>query len=162
MLNGSSAMMRLLRFLSLPLLLSLLIGGARATPAWAAATEQCFQETGFCVQGQFLDYWLANGSLARNGCPIGPEHREVLEDGKEYIVQYFERVRLEYHPENSAPNDVLLGQFGRRILAESYVVARAGYEGAVAPAQPIDGQTFFAETGHNLGGRFLTYWQANG
>jgi hypothetical protein len=33
-------------------------------------------------------------------------------------VQYFERARFEHHPENSAPNDVLLGQFGRRILAE--------------------------------------------
>lgn len=33
--------------------------------------------------------------------------------------QYFERVRLEYHPRSGAPYDVLFNQFGRRILAES-------------------------------------------
>jgi hypothetical protein len=31
-------------------------------------------------------------------------------------VQYFERARFEYHPENPAPYDILLGQFGRQIL----------------------------------------------
>ena len=34
-------------------------------------------------------------------------------------MQYFEQVRFEHHPENSPPYDVLLGQFGRRILAET-------------------------------------------
>jgi hypothetical protein len=35
-------------------------------------------------------------------------------------VQYFERARFEYHPENADPQDqVLLGQFGRRILTET-------------------------------------------
>jgi hypothetical protein len=40
-----------------------------------------------------------------------------LEDGNVYTVQYFERARFEYHPENAPPYDVLLGQFGRQILA---------------------------------------------
>jgi hypothetical protein len=65
-------------------------------------------------------------------------------------VQYFERTRLEYHPENAAPNDVLLGQFGRRIH----------------PADPATtakpGARFFTETGHNVDGGFLAYWLANG
>jgi hypothetical protein len=34
-------------------------------------------------------------------------------------VQYFERTRFEYHPENAPPYDILLGQCGRRILAEA-------------------------------------------
>jgi hypothetical protein len=34
-------------------------------------------------------------------------------------VQYFERARFVYHPENASPYDILLGQFGRRVLAES-------------------------------------------
>jgi len=34
-------------------------------------------------------------------------------------VQYFERVRLEYHPENPVPYDIFLGQFGRQILADT-------------------------------------------
>jgi hypothetical protein len=139
----------------------MLSGGWFATPQVGAA-EHCFRETGFCVQGRFLEYWQANGGLERNGFPLSAERREVLEDGKEYTVQYFERVRLEYHPENAAPYDVLLGQFGRRILREEYVVDRRAYDGAVSPTEPKEGQVYFAETGHNLGGRFLAYWQANG
>jgi len=35
-------------------------------------------------------------------------------------VQYFERARFEFHPENIDPaSQVLLGQFGRRFLAET-------------------------------------------
>jgi hypothetical protein len=116
--------------------------------------QRCFAETLLCVQGRFHDYWLSNGGLERNGFPLTPERREVLEDGNEYTVQYFERVRMEYHPENAAPNDVLLGQFGRRIF-----VYRGGQ---LAPAAPLPGQVYFPETGHNLGGRFLDYWRANG
>ena len=33
-------------------------------------------------------------------------------------MQYFERARFEHHPENQPPYDILLGQFGRRILGE--------------------------------------------
>ncbi|MEO8288940.1 MAG: hypothetical protein ABI670_21200, partial [Chloroflexota bacterium] len=34
-------------------------------------------------------------------------------DGKTYLVQYFERNRLEYHPENKGtPFEVLLGLLG--------------------------------------------------
>ena len=66
--------------------------------------------------GGFLQYWQANGGLAQFGYPISEEFTETLEDGQSYIVQYFERARFEHHPENAAPYDVLLGQFGRRIL----------------------------------------------
>ena len=82
------------------------------------ATTRCFPETGECVGGRFLHYWRANGGLALYGYPLTGERRERLEDGREYVVQYFERARFELHPENQPPNDILLGQFGRRILAE--------------------------------------------
>jgi len=121
-----------------------------SVPASERREGRCFAATGFCVQGRFLAYWQANGGLARNGYPLTAERVEVLEDGRAYTVQYFERVRLEYHPENPFPYDVLLGQFGRRIRPPD-------------PAStPIPGQVFFAATGHNLGGRFLEYWTANG
>ena len=101
-------------------------------------------------------HWLANGGLAVNGYPLSGEFRQVLEDGKTYTVQYFERVRLELHPENLSPYDVLLGHFGRRILAE-----RTGREIA-PPVGPSGEGWWFRETGHNLSGDFLIYWEANG
>ena len=129
--------------------------GALPTPpaelyTGSPAPEACFAETGRCVRGPFLTYWQQHGGLAINGYPLSDEFVEVLEDGRAYQVQYFERVRLEYHPENAPPYDILLGQFGRRIRP------------ADPPAPPIPGQEYFTETGHNLGDGFLAYWQANG
>ncbi len=116
-----------------------------------AATCVSFPETGQILCDRFLDYWNAHGGLAINGYPLTPTRMETLEDGKRYEVQWFERVRMEYHPENTDPQyQVLLGQFGRTIHpADPPVVARPG-------------QRFFAETGHNLGGDFLAYWTAQG
>ncbi len=112
----------------------------------------CFTETGRCIGGRFLDYWLRHGGLELNGYPLTGEFEQVLEDGNAYTVQYFERTRLEHHPEHAPPYDVLLGQFGRRIRP------------ADPPVEPEKDPTatYFAETGHHLGGRFLQYWEANG
>jgi hypothetical protein len=112
--------------------------------------QTCFPQTGKCMQGVFGAYWQARGGLAVNGYPISDEIIQVLEDGKAYTVQYFERVRMEYHPENSLPYNVLLGQFGRRIHP------------ADPPVAPQPGARYFKETGHNLSGSFLSYWQAHG
>jgi choice-of-anchor B domain-containing protein len=111
---------------------------------------QCFAETGHCIQGRFLDYWQAHGGLAINGYPISDELTQTLEDGRSYTVQYFERTRLEYHPDSPPQYQVQLGQFGRQIHP------------ADPPATARGDATYFNETGHNLGGRFLDYWQANG
>lgn len=152
------------RAVSFLALLGLLLGGVLIQPPRArAADEQCFAATGFCVHGRFLDYWQTHGGLAINGYPLGDEHVETLDDGQQYTVQYFERVRLELHPENQPPYDVLLGQFGRRILREAYVVDRRAYaRDVVPPAQPVPGEVYFAETGHNISPRFLDYWQQHG
>jgi hypothetical protein len=120
---------------------------------YAGARGPCarlFSETGKCVNEPFLSYWNAHGGLAINGFPISEEFNETLEDGKSYKVQYFERVRMELHPENQPPYNVLLGQFGRRIHP------------ADPPVAPKAGATFFRETGHNVSGSFLAFWQANG
>jgi hypothetical protein len=42
--------------------------------------------------------------------------QETIE-GRTYLVQYFERRRMEYHGENQPPYDILLGLLGREIYA---------------------------------------------
>jgi len=106
------------------------------------------------VRGAFHDRWERHG-LAGNGYPLGDEFAQVLEDGKSYTVQYFERVRMEYHPENPAPHDILLGQFGRRIVATVP-------DAPLAPAAPLTGSDYFTATGHNVDARFMAYWLFNG
>ena len=116
----------------------------------------CFPDkTDFCIAGRFRQYWEQHGSLPINGYPLSDEFTQTLEDGKSYTVQYFERVRMEYHPEFKAPDDVLLGQFGRRILAD---VPNA----PTASVPPVAGGRSFPETGHSVSGAFLEYWQNTG
>ncbi len=140
-----------------------------ATALFTVAAPPCFAETGFCVggpRGLFLAYWQGGGltdaappvsfqaSLAQFGYPISAEFQERLEDGQVYTVQYFERVRMEYHPENDHPGDVryavLLGQFGRH------------FHPADPPTAPQRGATYFAVTGHSISPDILAYWQAHG
>jgi hypothetical protein len=78
-----------------------------------------FRETGHYVGGGFLEYWLANGGLMRQGYPISDEFDEVSDvDGKTYTVQYFERAVMEYHSENPSGRRVLLSLLGAQRLRE--------------------------------------------
>lgn len=111
---------------------------------------QAFAQTGKAVRGPFLAYWQAHGGLPIYGYPISDEIAEVLEDGKPYLVQYFERARFEYHPELTGANMIQLGQFGRRLHP-------------LYPAVPDCGcGRFFPETGHNIAGDFQAFWEQNG
>ena len=110
-----------LRHLALGLVAAILVlPGLLAVAPDAGAQEVCFPETGQCVQEPFLTYWRTRGGLAIHGYPLSTASPEQLEDGKAYTVQYFERSRFEHHPEHAGTQfEVLLGQFGRRILAET-------------------------------------------
>src|SRR4051812_30335471 len=84
-----------------------------SAPAVPGTGSRMFRETGKPVSGLFLQYWDKNGGLAQQGYPISGmmQERSAL-NGKSYVVQYFERAVMEYHPENKAPYDVLLSQLG--------------------------------------------------
>jgi protocatechuate 3,4-dioxygenase beta subunit len=58
--------------------------------------------------------WTRMGGLKQFGYPISEVFSEVSkDDGKTYLVQYFERQRFEYHPENNGTTYVvLLGRLG--------------------------------------------------
>ncbi len=88
-------------------------------------------QTGHTLRGAFLQYWQANGGLAVFGFPLTEEFVERNQaDGKEYVVQYFERNRFEYHPEQPERYRVLLGLLG----AEAW---RAQPLLATKPAVPV-------------------------
>jgi hypothetical protein len=118
-----------------------------------------FPEAGHTLAGGFRDYWTAHGGLEQFGYPITEEFQEISPtDGLTYTVQYFERARFEWHPENRPPYDVLLGLLGRTITQ--------GRENEqpfqVAPAKASPGNIYFQETGHNLAAEFTQYWQQHG
>jgi hypothetical protein len=122
-------------------------------PAHAQNNQHCFPETGYCIEGRIRDYWEQNGGLLVFGYPIGPQQEERIE-GRPVQAQWFERNRLELHPENDPPYDVLLGRLGAEALAHSGLTP--------APQPPQDGCIYFEQTGFNVCGEIFTAWQANG
>jgi hypothetical protein len=64
----------------------------------AAPGCRYFAATGHTLCGAFLDYWERNGGVERFGYPITEAREEHLIDFSG-MVQYFERRRMEYHPE---------------------------------------------------------------
>src|SRR5919201_1249147 len=68
---------------------------------------------GFAVVALSMSLLGPVGGLAQQGYPVSEEIEENSDtDGKVYTVQYFERAVFESHPENRAPNDVLLTLLG--------------------------------------------------
>ncbi|HNP70956.1 MAG TPA: hypothetical protein PLO33_17245 [Kouleothrix sp.] len=154
--DATNATPRIRRGLALsPLLLALLLALLPAA-AGAQAAERCFAETGSCISGRIREFWEANGGLAVFGLPLGAQQAVQIE-GKTYQAQQFERTRLELHPENARPYDVLLGRIGADRLAQD------GRDWFSFPkSEPQAGCRFFAETGHNVCGDILKAWRASG
>jgi hypothetical protein len=75
-----------------------------------------FPETGHGVYGRFLQFWYDAGGLDILGYPISEQIQEVLPDKQIHTVQYFERGRVEYHPEQAPPQDMELGLLGRGLF----------------------------------------------
>lgn len=131
----------------------LLALGAGYQATQAQTNQRCFEETGFCIAGRIREFWEQNGGLPVFGFPTTPQQQEVIE-GQSLEVQWFERNRLELHPENQRPYDVLLGRLGADDARLRNISS------AQETASP--GCRFFAETGYNVCGDFLAAWRANG
>ena len=71
---------------------------------------QTFRETGHQMCGPFAQYWQRNGGLTRFGFPLTGAYTTTI-DGKNLLVQYFERRRFELHPNNV----VMLGLLGNEV-----------------------------------------------
>lgn len=77
-----------------------------------------FTETRQAIWGPIKDYWVSHNGLTNFGYPMSKPLQEVSSiDGKTYLVQYFERTRLEVHPEYAGTqHEVLLGLMGKELL----------------------------------------------
>jgi|GEM_PF-2947839 len=163
-LHGGTSKIRLL---SISVMLALAIPALASTASFAQTpgpitqpNSRVFAETGKTVKGRFLQYWDTRGGLPQQGFPISEEMQEVSEtDGKTYTVQYFERSVFELHPENPAPNDVLLSLLGVFFYKSKYPTAE-GAPGQTPNNSP--GSVLFRETGKRVGGVFLNYWRTRG
>ena len=116
----------------------------------APTASQYFAPTGRTVSGDFLSTYEQYG-LDRLGYPLSDEETE---NGTK--VQYFERVRMEYHPELLAAGyNVLFTRLGASISEGSQF-------NSVAPFASTANRAYFRETSHSLAEPFLSYWNKNG
>lgn len=77
-----------------------------------------FPETKHTLANGFKHYWDENGGVQVFGYPISEEFKE-----NGFVVQYFERARFEWHPENAGTEyEILLGHLGKE-YAEAHDVS---------------------------------------
>lgn len=136
---------------------SLLVGivlGSWVIPHSSMAMEEAlfFATTGQRLSNThgFLAYWRAGNGPLTLGPPVTPE---LIENG--LTVQYFERGRLEYHPEYGGA--ILRGRLG----AEYSEILWQRFEPLAPEAIPPDAR-LFPETGYAVGQPFLSFWETYG
>ncbi|HOU12167.1 MAG TPA: hypothetical protein PKZ84_03560 [Anaerolineae bacterium] len=113
------------------------------------AQEQYFAETGHWVRGEFLTYFHTRGGLAIFGYPIS---ERFIDQG--LTVQYFQKARMELHPENQEPYRVQLGLLGEELKYRQPAIP--------APQSLSRRKVYFPETGHTVSYAFLDFFKTNG
>ncbi|HET9493024.1 MAG TPA: M23 family metallopeptidase [Chloroflexia bacterium] len=128
----------------------------RPAPVAPAPYTRYYAETGHYLAGEFLDYHnTLPGAAYLLGLPLTEEFPQQLPDGRILRVQYFERARLEWHPELPEGQRVQLGALVPAVL-NGRTFER------VAPVANDQRRVYFPETGHTLSEGFLDYWRRNG
>ncbi len=138
-------------FLAFVVLLGALL--VQSSDTVTAATPIYFPQTGHALGAQFTLAWRERGGLGFFGYPIS---EEFTEEGR--TTQYFERAVLQYFPEHSRTPYVVQGrQIGRELT-----LGRETEEPFRPVAAASSGRSFFAPTGHTLGGAFGRAWNEGG
>ena len=130
-----------------------------------------FPETGHYIDDLFLPYYRGHGlemgdrgvsereALALFGYPVSEGFDEINPDtGRVLRVQYFERARFEYHPENPEPYKVLLGRLG----AQTLLRLGRDFGSTPAPEEPGPGCQRFPESPYPLCPPFRDFWHGSG
>jgi len=131
-----------------------------ALTAWAALAvqaqggygERYFAETGYWVRGEFLAFFDRYGGVLIFGLP---RSGEVYQDGLR--VQYFQRARMEYHPNNPEPYKVQL-----TLLGDLLNYRMPGIPASAIPAMNNPQRRYYPQTGHTLSYTFLQYFESHG
>lgn len=132
-----------------------LLGSVSATYPQTPARHCCyFVETGHYVCDEFLEFYETRGGLEIFGYPL----TEAYDDpARRLRVQYFQRARMEWHPDNSEPYEVQLG----------LLVDELGYRYPPARQEQIPTSNsalhhYFPETGHIVSYALLDYFREGG
>lgn len=90
-------------------------------PDFPADQQMFVDQTKHNLRFRFLKYWKEHGGQERLGLPVSEERMEYdPETNSYYVMQWFEKARMEYHPEKAGTEfEVLLGLLGKEIKQPS-------------------------------------------
>lgn len=110
----------------------------RVPPITNTPQRRYIPQTQHVIQYGFKEIWETRGAERIFGFPISEEIDEVLENGEWHTVQYFEKARFEYWPEQPPGQRVLLSLLGRRLAPPDRTapVPPPGQGGQPQPPQP--------------------------
>jgi hypothetical protein len=133
-------------------------------PFTSNADRTYFPETGHSLSFGFQYFWNHSGGLPVFGYPLTEEFTERNRDtGKDYTVQYFERQRFEYHPENKATAyETELGRLGAEDAFARGITTIDAFRPRTQTSPNSVTQRFFPETSHFVSGSFWSFWQSHG
>ena len=102
-------------------------------PPFDHPQRRYYPQTGHTLSYVFLRYYDTHGGMDIFGYPIS----EMVTQ-QESVVQYFQRGKMEWHPDNPIPSQVTLGTLGteymrRTSLSSQYLVAVPSACGSAAP-----------------------------
>ncbi|SRR5579884_782227 len=118
-----------------------------SAPKVGAAAIRWFPETGHSLGGNFREFFEAHGGLDAFGFP---RTEPVQENG--FLVQYFQRARMEWHPEINQVQLSLLGS----------MLAQGRTFDAAKPVPNTADVRYFKETSHTVHHAFLKYFDSRG
>jgi hypothetical protein len=98
----------------------------RQKPIQNTAQRRFFPQTSQILQYGFKTVWEGRGGQAIFGLPISSELSEKLTDGTTHTVQYFEKVRFEYHPNLPDGQRVVISSLGRAYAPPALVAPVPG------------------------------------
>ena len=110
-------------------------------------------ETGYYIEGPFLDFYRTRGAQRIFGYP---QTRRCYDPQLGLWVQYFDNVRMEWHPENPDPYKVQLGLLGEALGHRYPAIPSA----QIPSGNPL--RRYFPETGHVVSYAFLLFYDEAG
>ncbi len=133
------------------------------------ASAICFpNQTQFCVDPRFADFWQRNdrhaitgetgNALRVFGYPIGAARIQAV-DGEAVLAQPFENVIMQQPLDNTEPIRVTLQQVGLERLNQ---LGKSPPSPNQPSASARAGCRFFSDTGFTICGEFLNFWESNG
>ena len=107
---------------------------ARVAPFASNINRLYIRETGHSLSYSFLSFWKAYGGVRIFGYPLT---EPANENG--FLVQYFERARMEYHPEKAGLSyGIELGHLGKEYLQGGVPLVKSVPPAAPPAANPTD------------------------